>query len=67
MKSIEVKPRKQKLNGQLRLYISQAVAEIINDPDYGLELSEKTKARLQRARKQDNKTVSLEEIKKKYL
>lgn len=60
-------PKQQKFNGQLRLYISQAITEILNDPDYGMELSEKTKERLQKIKQSPRKAISFEDIKKKYL
>jgi len=55
----------QKMNIQIKALISRAVFEYFNDPDFGLELSAKAKKRLSNPSK--GKTISLEQIKKKYL
>ncbi|TSC94645.1 MAG: hypothetical protein CEN87_366 [Parcubacteria group bacterium Licking1014_1] len=48
---------------ELRRLIIEAVYEILNDPDFGLELQDWVKERL---KKRPKKTISFEEIKKKY-
>lgn len=55
----------QVLEGGIKAFIVQAIQEILQDPDFGLELTERAKGRLRQAfRKQ--KTTSLVDIKKKY-
>lgn len=51
---------------EIKALIAGMIFEVLNDPDFGLELSEKAKSRLYRARLQRAKTVSLSEIKKRY-
>lgn len=62
MNTIAVK----KMNNQIKALISSAVFDVFNDPDFGLDLSSKAKKRLAISSK-DNQTVSLNQIKKKYL
>lgn len=54
-----------KIDVRFKALISQAVFDFFNDPDFGLELSAKAQKRLSSPRR--GRTVSLEEIKKKYL
>ena len=56
----------RKLNKEVKTFIIQAIYEILNDPDFGLELSEKAKKRLRQSLISKQKTISLPEIKKKY-
>ena len=56
----------KELNKEVKTFIVQAVNEVLNDPDFGLELSEKAKKRLSQASISKQKTVSFSEIKKKY-
>ena len=49
----------------LQALIMEAVAEILSDPDFSLQLSQKAQTRLKNAEK-DNVIVSAEEIKRKY-
>ncbi|MBI3442293.1 MAG: hypothetical protein HY007_00790 [Candidatus Sungbacteria bacterium] len=51
---------------EIKALIAGMIFEVLNDPDFGLELSEKAKSRLRRARMQKTKTVPLFEIKKRY-
>ena len=54
----------QRLTKEIKAFIIQTVYQVLNDPDFGLELTEKAKKRLHRAFKQ--KTISFSEIKKKH-
>ena len=56
----------KKLNKEVKTFIVQAVHEILNDPDFGLELSEKAKKRLRQTSVLKPKAISFTEIKKKY-
>ncbi len=56
----------KKMNNQIKALISSAVFDVFNDPDLGLILSAKAKKRLSTT-SENNKTVSLDQIKKKYL
>ena len=52
----------------LKPLIIQAVEEVLGDPDFGLELTEKAKKRLRaNNKKRDNITVPFSQIKSKYL
>ncbi|MEK7146867.1 MAG: hypothetical protein AAB772_01285 [Patescibacteria group bacterium] len=57
---------KRKLSKDVKIFITQALSEFLNDPDFGLELSEKTKKRLRQANTSKEKPISFSEIKKKY-
>ena len=56
----------RKLNKEVKTFIIQVIYEILNDPDFGLELSEKAKKRLRQSLISKQKTISLLEIKKRY-
>ncbi|MEK7190427.1 MAG: hypothetical protein AAB661_01535 [Patescibacteria group bacterium] len=56
----------EKMNNQIKAFVSSAVFDVFNDPDLGLILSTKAKKRLSLSSK-NNKTISLNQIKKKYL
>ena len=56
----------KKINNQIKALVSSAVFDVFNDPDFGRELSEKAKKRLSFSSK-SSKTISLSQIKNKYL
>ena len=56
----------KKLNKEVKSFIVQAIYEVLNDPDFGLELNEKAKKRLRRALISKQKTISFSEVKKRY-
>lgn len=56
----------KKMNNQIKALVSSAVFDVFSDPDFGLELSAKAKKRLSLSSK-NSKTISLSQIKKKYL
>ena len=56
----------KKTKSELKALIVQAVYEVLQDPDFGLELTEKVKKRLRAARASEERTIPLLEIKKKY-
>jgi len=53
----------KKINDLIRKTVIETVQEIVNDPDFGLELQERIKKRL---RKRPRKLIPFEEIKEKY-
>ena len=55
-----------KMNNRIKALVSNAVFDVFNDPDFGLDLSAKAKRRLSMNSK-NSKTISLEQIKNKYL
>ena len=57
---------KKRLDSEFRALIARAIAEVLTDPDFGLELSEEAKKRLRRALTSRTKTISFSEIKKRY-
>ncbi len=60
--------RKQKLiRPELKAFIADSVREILDDPDYGLQLTEHVKKKLCMAERADGKGTSLARIRKKYL
>ena len=56
----------KKMSNQIKALVSSAVFDVFNDPDWGLELTPKAKKRLSVSSK-THKTISLNQIKKKYL
>jgi len=56
----------RRITPEIKRAILRSIAEALNDPDFGLELSEKAKKRLKEARKPGRKLISAEEIKRKY-
>ena len=56
----------KKLTKEVKTFIIQAIYEILNDPDFGLELNKKVQKRLRRALISKQKTILFSEIKKKY-
>jgi len=56
----------KKINKKLELSIIRAAYQVLSDPDFRLELSNKAKRRLRQALISKKKTVSFSEIKKKY-
>lgn len=50
----------------MRAIIAQALYEIVHDPDFGLELSEKAKRRLRGALQSRKKTMPFRTIKARY-
>lgn len=60
------KTAKRTLDAQERVFIVKAVQEVLEDPDFGLELTEEAKKRLEKERVSKQKTISLGEIKRKY-
>lgn len=55
-----------KTNKELEVSIIRAAYQVLSDPDFGLELSNKAKKRLRQAETGNKKTISFLEIKKKY-
>ncbi len=56
----------KKLPGAVKGLIVQTIMEVLNDPDFGLELTEEAKRRLRVASRPNQKTTPLSVIKKKY-
>jgi len=61
MNTIAVK----KVNNQIKALVSRAVFDVFNDPDFGLDLSSRTRKKLLTPSK-STKTIPLSQIKKKY-
>lgn len=53
------------LNPELKAFITTSIKEMLDDPDFGLELTETTKRRLRAAQAKKKKWVSHAELKKK--
>lgn len=56
----------KKIEISTKTFIVQAIKDIMDDPDFGLELTKKTEKRLKQARTGKEKTTPLFEIKEKY-
>ena len=56
----------QKLNADMRVLIVRVISEILNDPDFGRELSAKAKKRLQSVSVSRAKSIPFSEIRRKY-
>lgn len=50
---------------ELKAYVAHSIREILEDPDFGLELTEKAKRRL-RAFSKTNRRIPLSDILKRY-
>ena len=57
----------KKIINVIRQTVLESVQGLLNDPDYGLELRDSIKRRLQRSKTWRGKIISFEEIRKKYL
>lgn len=51
---------------ELKPFIVQTISEVLNDPDFGLELSDRAQARLRQSRESSDKTISFNDVKRKY-
>lgn len=58
--------KKKDIDPRLRAYIAESVREVLDDPDFGLELSAKAKRRLKQAQTSSAKGISLETLLKRY-
>jgi hypothetical protein len=56
----------KKLDLEIKIYLAELLQSILNDPEYFLDLKEDVKKKLKELRRK-RKTISFEEIKKKYL
>ena len=52
---------------ELKAFIAHSVREILDDPDYGLQLTEHIKKKLRTAERADGTGTPLARIRKKYL
>jgi len=60
--------KEKQISNLIRRTVLESVQGILTDPDYGLEIGENVAKRLRKHSRQNNsKTVSLSDIKKKYL
>jgi len=57
---------KKELTKEVKTFIVRLVNEILSDPDFGLELSEKAKKRLRQTLAPKQKTISFSKIREKY-
>ena len=51
---------------ELKAFIAHSIREILDDPDYGLELKESFKKRLRAAQTSKGRGVPFSEVRKKY-
>jgi hypothetical protein len=56
----------KKIDPALKVYIAEAIQEALNDPDFGLELTDYAKKRLRAAMKDKRPGKSLARILAKY-
>lgn len=54
------------LEPKTKAFIVEAIKEVLEDSDFGLELSEKAKGRLREASRAPKKLIPLSEIRKRY-
>ncbi len=55
---------RENLIRELKIYLPQLMLEILRDPDFGLEIREEIKEKLERIRKKKVKFFSEKEVKK---
>ena len=58
-------PKHRNIQPELKAFIAHSIREILDDPDFGLELSETTKRRLRVAKNKKQKWISHTELKKR--
>ncbi len=58
--------KEHKLEPKAKLFIVEAIREVLEDPDFGLELTAQAKKRLREAFDASKRRVSLSEIRRKY-
>jgi hypothetical protein len=56
---------KENLIRELKMYLPQLILEILRDPDFGLEIRDDIKEKLEKIRKKKVKFFNEEEVKKK--
>ena len=56
---------KNHINPDLKAFIATSIKEVLDDPDFGLELSEATKRRLRATKTKKQKWISHTNLKKK--
>ena len=61
-----VSTKSDHINPRLKAYIAESVREILDDPDFGLELSATAKRRLKEARRSSAKGIPLVTLLKRY-
>lgn len=59
--------KQQPTRPEFKALVAHSVREILDDPDYGLELTENVKKKLRVAGRADGKGASLAQIREKYL
>ena len=57
--------KNHKLNPDLKAFITTSIKEVLDDPDFGLELSQTTKRRLRAAKSKKQKWISHANLKKR--
>ena len=58
--------RHDTIKPELKAFIAHSIREILDDPDYGLELKESFKKRLRSTQKSNGKGIPFSEVRKKY-
>lgn len=56
----------QKLDKEVKIFIVQTINEVLNDPDFGLALTERAKKRLRLGNISQTDTTPFSKIKEKY-
>jgi hypothetical protein len=56
---------RESLIRELKMYLPQLILEILRDPDFGLEIRDEIKEKLEKIRKKKVKFFNEEEVKKK--
>jgi hypothetical protein len=56
---------RENLIRELKVYLPQLILEILRDPDFGLEIRDEIKEKLEKIRKKKVKFFNEEEVKKK--
>ena len=64
---IKIALHESKLNSLVRKQVISILRELLDDPDFGLELTEYTKEKLRHSISSKRKGISLEKLKRKYL
>lgn len=57
--------KQKNIQPELKAFIAHSIREILDDPDFGLELTETAKRRLRAAKSKKQKWISHTDVKKK--
>lgn len=67
MTTAQLNKKKEKITPEMKAFIAHTIREILDDPDYGLELKPSFVKKLRAAQRSKGPFIPMSEVKKKYL